>query len=58
MDSVLGEDTETATLAWLVSALEHARVRGQTKIVGYLEEVADEVVFEVEVTARRSGHTA
>ena len=46
-------DSETATLTWLVSALEHARTRGQTKVVGYLEEVADDVVFEVEMVARR-----
>ena len=58
LHSALIGDTDAATLTWLVSALEHARVRGQTKIVGYLEEVADEVVFEVEVTARRSGYTA
>jgi hypothetical protein len=51
-----GADAETATLAWLVSALEHARSKGQTKLVGYLEEVADDVVFEVEAAARRLGH--
>jgi hypothetical protein len=55
LDSVLDGDTETATLEWLVSALDHARSRGQTKLVGYLEEVADEVVFEVEA-ARERGH--
>ena len=50
-------DSETETLAWLVSALEHVRSRGQTKVVGYLEEVADDVVFEVEAAARRSRYT-
>jgi hypothetical protein len=54
LDLVLGTDTETATLAWLVQALEQTRSRGQTKVVGYLEEVADDVVFEVEVRARRT----
>ncbi len=49
-------DTDTATLAWLVSALEHARQRGQTKVEEYLEEVADDVVFEVEAAARRRGY--
>jgi hypothetical protein len=44
LDSALGGDTDTATLEWLVSALDHACFRGQTKLVGYLEEVADEVV--------------
>ena len=53
MDSVLGEDTETATLTWLVGALEHALARGQTTLVGYLEAVADDVVFEMEAPARR-----
>ena len=47
-------DSETATLAWLVVALEHVRSRGQTKVVGYLEQVADEVVFETEMAARRT----
>ncbi len=54
MDPALVEDTETAILAWLDSALEHARIRGQTKLVGYLEEVADEVVFDAEWIARRA----
>jgi hypothetical protein len=47
-------DSETATLAWLVQALEHVRSRGQTKVLGYLEEVADDVVFEVEMVAKRT----
>jgi hypothetical protein len=34
---VLGGDTEAETLTWLVDASEYARVRGQTKLVGYLE---------------------
>ena len=45
-------DDRTATLAWLVSGLAHARKRGQTTIVGYLEVVLDDVVFEVESAAR------
>ena len=45
-------DSETATLAWLVEALEYTRSNGQMKVVGYLEEVADDVVFEVEMAAR------
>ena len=53
LDLVLGGDTETATLAWLVSALEHSRTRGHTKLVNYLEAVVEDVVFEVEAAARR-----
>jgi len=47
-------DAETATLAWLVTALQYVRSRGQTKSVGFLEEVADDMVFEVEMEARRA----
>ena len=50
----VGSDTQTATLAWLVSALEQARTQGQFRAVGYLEAIADDVVFEMEMTARRS----
>ena len=46
--------TGTATLFWLVRALEQARTQGQPKAVGYLEAVADDVVFEMESAARRS----
>ena len=52
LDPTLEADTDLATRAWLVSALEHARARDQTKLVVYLEAVADEVVFEVELAAR------
>ena len=55
MDPPLDRNTQKATLEWLVTALEYARTRAQTKVVGYLEEVADEVVFEVEAT-REPGH--
>ena len=47
-------DDDTAALAWLVSALEYARAQGKTKLVDYLETVADDVVFEVEMVARRA----
>ena len=52
MDSTLRADTDTATWAWLVSALEQARGQDQTKLVAYLEAVADDVAFEVELAAR------
>ena len=47
-------DNETAALTWLVSALEQARTTSQVKLVDYLETIADEVVFEVEMAARRA----
>jgi hypothetical protein len=37
-DLAPGADAETATLAWSVSASEHARSGGRTKFVGYLHE--------------------
>ena len=49
-----GVDNETAALAWLVSALEQARTRGQVKLVDYLETIADDVVFEMEMSIRRA----
>jgi hypothetical protein len=53
LDVMPGADTQTATLAWLVSSLEQARREGQSKAVAYLEAVADDVVFEMESAARR-----
>jgi hypothetical protein len=50
---MLGADTDTATLAWLASALEHARSQGQEKVVDYLEALTDDVLFEMESAARR-----
>jgi hypothetical protein len=53
LDSMSVADTEAATPAWLVAALEHSRKQGQTKLVSYLEAVADDVVFEMESAAPR-----
>jgi hypothetical protein len=39
----LGGDTEAEILSRLMDALEHAHARGQTKLVGYLEAVVEEV---------------
>ena len=49
----LGVGNETVELAWLVSALGEARKQGQTKLVGYLEAVMDDVVFETELACLR-----
>ena len=50
-----GTDAETATLIWLMSALERAREGGHERLAGYLEAVADDVVFEAEAAARGAG---
>ena len=52
MSLTLGADNETVALAWLVSALEHARTQSQTKLLAYLEVVLEDVVFEMESAAR------
>ena len=54
MEPRTGLDDDTATLAWLVGALEQARSQGQTRIVDHLETIADDVVFEMEMIARRA----
>lgn len=40
-------------LSWLMSALEHTRAQGQTEVVGYLEAIAEDVMFEMESSANR-----
>jgi hypothetical protein len=44
---------DAGALVWLVSALEYTRAQGQSKVVDYLETIADDVVFEAEMSARR-----
>jgi hypothetical protein len=48
-----GVEGDAVALVWLVSALEYARAQRRSKIVDYLETVADDVVFETEMAARR-----
>jgi hypothetical protein len=38
-------------LAWLEGALGQLRPEGQTKVLGYLEAVMEEVVFEMKAAA-------
>jgi hypothetical protein len=54
-DLPVGTDAETATLVWLMGALERAREGGHERLVGYLEAVADDAVFEAEAAARGPG---
>jgi hypothetical protein len=37
------------SLAWLAEALRRLRPEGQKKVVGYLEAVLEEVVFETKM---------
>ena len=41
-----------ACLAWLEGALQLLRPEGRTKVLGYLEAVLDEVVFEMKMGPR------
>ena len=38
-------------LAWLAEALQQLRPEGQKKVVGYLEAVSEEVVFETKMVS-------
>jgi hypothetical protein len=42
-----------ADLAWLVQALEYARAEGQTRVVGYLEAVMDDLALVMESASPR-----
>ena len=53
-DVPTGTDAHTATLLWLMGTLERAREGGQERLVGHLEAVAEEAVFEAEAVARTS----
>ena len=44
----MSKDIEVC-LAWLAQALQQLRPEGRTKVVGYLEAVLEEVVFEAKM---------
>jgi hypothetical protein len=46
----LSTDNEVS-LAWLEGALQRLRPEGQKKVVGYLEAVLEEVVFETKMVS-------
>jgi len=50
----LSKDND-ACLAWLAEALRRLRPEGQEKVVGYLEAVLEEVLFETKMPPRPSG---
>ena len=49
--ALLSTDNEVC-LEWLAHALQQLRAEGQTMVVGYLEVVSEEVVFEMEALSR------
>ena len=44
----MSKDSEVC-LSWLTQALQQLRPEGQTKVVGYLEAVLEEVIFETKM---------
>jgi hypothetical protein len=42
----------TVCLAWLAGALQQLSPEGQSKVVGYLEAVSEEIVFEMKMAPR------
>ncbi len=54
MELESGVYDDTASLAWLVMALEQARAQGQVGLVDYLEAIAEDAIFEMEMAARRA----
>ena len=54
LDLKANMDNDTATLGWLVEALEQARSQGHTEIVEHLETIAADMLFEMEMAARRA----
>jgi hypothetical protein len=52
----LGTDNEVCLL-WLEGALQQLHPEGQKKVVGYLEAVLEEIVFETKMSTRPSGLT-
>ncbi len=51
----MGTEDE-ACVAWLEDALRRLRAEGQTRVVGYLEAVRDEVLFETRDDASAANH--
>jgi hypothetical protein len=47
----LSPDNEVC-LAWLAGALQRLRSEGEEKVVGYLEAVLEEIVFEMKLVSR------
>jgi hypothetical protein len=52
----LSVDNEVS-LAWLEGVLQRLRPEGEKKVVGYLEAVLEEIVFETKMSTRPSGLT-
>ena len=54
MDSMVSVDSDMVTLAWVTGAFEYVLKHNQTKLIPYLIEVSEELVFEMEMAAYRA----
>jgi hypothetical protein len=48
------EGEESVSLAWLEEALEYAYAHGQMQTLAHLEAVMEDVVFQMEMAARKA----
>ncbi len=53
MDLAASVGSKSVSLAWLEKALEHAYAHGQMKMLAYVEAVMEDVVFMMEMAARK-----
>jgi hypothetical protein len=53
LDIAAGAGNESVTLVWLEEALEFAYAHGQMQTLAYLEAVMEDVVFMMEMAARK-----
>ena len=53
MDLAASAGNESVALAWLEEALDYAYAHGQMQTLAYLEAVMEDVVFAIEMTARK-----
>jgi hypothetical protein len=53
LDIAASAGNESVTLAWLEEALEYAYAQGQMQTLAYLEAVMEDVVFMMEMAARK-----
>jgi hypothetical protein len=54
LDLAASVANESVTLAWLENALAYAYAHEQMKSLAYLEAVMEDVVFLMEMTARKT----
>jgi hypothetical protein len=53
LDIAANVGNESAALTWLEEALEYAYAHGQMQTLAYLEAVIEDVVFMMEMAARK-----